>query len=122
LNVVLILEDDPTVTRVIDRALGRAGYLTIVTHNIAAANTTLANVTGVSVVIADYELGGRTTGIEFLGMVRDAYPHIRCILMSGAWRPNEGTEDDPPFDAFVSKPLELEEFISCVRMLCPSTF
>ena len=107
MNVVLILDDDPHSGGYIDRALSRRGYVTIVTYNVAAAKAALANIKGVRVIVADYDLGTQQTGRDFLIEVKRERPDLLCVLTSGLWRPlNE--DEALPFDHFFPKPLDLD--------------
>lgn len=79
---VLFIDDDEGLLRLASRALGRAGYRVSPASTTDAARATMTQETP-DVLIVDYTLGGRETGLEFLRALRRNGLALPAILCTG---------------------------------------
>lgn len=79
-GTVLVVDDDESVLRVVDRALDTAGFAVTLAHTGEEALGRLGE-TPWDVVVVDMRMPGRS-GIEVLREVKAFDPHIEVILMS----------------------------------------
>jgi signal transduction histidine kinase len=79
---VLFIDDDEGLLRLASRALGRAGYRVSPASTIDAARAAMTH-EAPDVLIVDYTLGGRETGLEFLRALRRDGLALPAILCTG---------------------------------------
>jgi DNA-binding NtrC family response regulator len=119
---VLFVDDEVAILEILRRSLLNESYVVITADSAAKALDILAN-TRVDVVVSDEQMPSML-GSKFLGRVRDAYPNIvRIILTGGAGLPaavraiNEG-----PLYRFLSKPLSPDELVRTIRQALQMKF
>ncbi len=78
---VLLLEDDPGISRLVSRQLERAGFHTESAATTAAARTKLA-AEPFDLLLLDYNLGEGKTGVEFYSELQKEGREIAAILMT----------------------------------------
>lgn len=112
---VLIVDDEPNVTRALRRALRKESYEIVCASSAEEALEMLAQST-FHVIVSDHEMPGMR-GIEFLAVVRKKYPDTVRIMLTGhggldtAMRAiNEGD-----IYRFLSKPWEGPELAVTIR-------
>jgi CheY-like chemotaxis protein len=129
----LVLEDDPSVTAVLESCLARLGWPSVASADWEAGRGLLA-AEGCVLLIADQGLSDSFTGAAAIAWARANLPDIRCLLVSGSTRPPR-FRDELPYQAFLDKPFgpkELEEALQRLglppreplprrRYTCPST-
>lgn len=110
---ILIVDDDPFITRALDRTLQDEGY-TIATANggqagIDAFRAALAANEPFAVVITDLGMDG-LDGRQVAAVVKEASPSTPVILLTG-WGPElDGNTSHPLLvDCIVAKPAKLVE-------------
>ncbi len=64
-------------------------------------------------VVTDVEMPGSLDGFTFTRIVKQAWPHIGVVVVSGRKAP--GPDDVPPGTRFLPKPYLPEELIVAVR-------
>jgi DNA-binding NtrC family response regulator len=78
---ILVVDDDPTIRAVLRQTLDRQGY-TVFTAAEPVAAFALLDVQPVDMVISD-NLMPNMSGVSFLSMVRDGFPEVIRILLTG---------------------------------------
>ncbi len=79
---ILVVDDDPSVHRAIERTLRGPGRVFTCTTRAAAALEQLA-ARPTSLVLCDLHMP-EMSGLEFAALVRTQWPHVRCVLVTGS--------------------------------------
>lgn len=109
---VLVVDDDPDVLRSFMRLLG--DYADVKVALGAEAALKVLETKHFDTVVCDFNMAGPHGG-WLLRQVRDKYPHIERILLSGSSYSELSHFLDPGLvDRFLEKPLEVEELIEAV--------
>lgn len=113
-NVVLIVDDDGALRRILQLVLQRDGYRVIAAGD-AAEGLSLARACGPQLAILDYRLPDMT-GIDLLRRLRAADPRLPVIMVTGfadlagaVAATKEGAFD------YLSKPIDNQELLAKVR-------
>jgi CheY-like chemotaxis protein len=111
---LLIVDDDDDLSRVLTRALDRAGY-TI--HRARTGNEALAlipHVARLDAAVVDLVLPG-AGGLDVVRSVRSAFPRCRIVAITGLAEPAlERAFHAAGADAFLAKPVELSQLLEAV--------
>jgi DNA-binding NtrC family response regulator len=78
---VLLVDDDAALLRGLTRALAGEDFQVVIAVSAAEATAVLRR-TSVEVVVCDQRMPG-ITGIDFLAQLRQDYPSIRTLMLSG---------------------------------------
>jgi DNA-binding NtrC family response regulator len=109
---VLVVDDDPDVLRTVMRMLDRHAEV-----KVALGAEQAMQVLGggeVDAVVVDFNMRG-PNGAWLLRHVRDHYPEVSRILLSGSSYAELSPQLEPGLvDVFIAKPLELAELIASV--------
>ena len=81
--LVLLVEDDAEVRKVVCRQLTDIGFLTIEADNAADAIDLLDVVKDVFAVVTDVIMPGKMDGIDLMKAVQQEHPQVAVVLMSG---------------------------------------
>jgi len=107
---LLVVEDDPTVRRVLERMLGRAHYEVVAVASVhEAAQHLQAHHT--DLLLTDLRLGDGT-GIELTATARGRHPNLPVLWISG--QAPESTER-PDDVEFLEKPFSKAELLAAVQ-------
>lgn len=82
-HLVLLVEDDPAVRRVVRQQLVALGYPVIEADNGAQALQLADNVPDIALVLSDMVMPGGINGRQLIELVRQRRPHVGVVLMSG---------------------------------------
>lgn len=82
-ELVLLVEDDPDVRRVVRQQLIDLGYPVIEANNGAQALELVAQVADIAIVLSDVVMAGDIDGRELGRRISASHPHLRILLMSG---------------------------------------
>ena len=129
---ILIVDDEVEVGEVVRRVLERAGYTVTVAHNAAAGLNAVAQQPP-EVVITDIIMP-RVHGVELIKTLRERYPRIRVIAISGggsfgplAYKPDAisthaylAADREAGADETLTKPFDLTDLLAAVRRLLPN--
>ncbi|MDC7713817.1 PAS-domain containing protein [Vogesella sp. LYT5W] len=121
--LVLLVEDDPEVRRVVQRQLSALGYPVVEAENGDEAATLLASIADIGLLLSDIVMPGRLGGRQLAALARQQRPEIRILLMSGYAAPAEGADDQTRDIPLLAKPFteaQLGRMLDEV-MLCPRT-
>ena len=82
---ILIIEDDLMYQKVIEQQIKDLypQYIFEIHSNPTAVSDTMGN--DVLLVICDYDLGGMITGLDILKAIKDTYPSVEVIMLSGSF-------------------------------------
>lgn len=104
---VLVVDDEPAVLRAVQRQLLDEPYEVITAEDIRTADQRLA-ANRVQIVLADHQLGGRETGLDFLARLARSHPDCFRIIFTGQTDFAFAVEaiNDGHISAFLPKPWD----------------
>jgi CheY-like chemotaxis protein len=129
---ILVVDDEAEVGEVIRRVLERAGFeVTVVTN--AAAGLKTVDEQPPDVVITDVIMP-KVHGIELIKILRQRYPRIRVIAISGggsfgplAYKPDAisthaflAAAQDAGAAEMLTKPFDMDDLLAAVRRQLPN--
>jgi DNA-binding NtrC family response regulator len=104
---ILVVEDDPAVLQCSRIGLINDGYDAIGASSLEEARMRL-RANWYDLVLIDYQLPAGRTGLELLALLRDLYPEIPAILVSGSREPGlEHRALELGAVGFLAKPYDL---------------
>ena len=118
-EVVLLVEDEDAVRRLVERALGQKGYEVLsAAHGDEAMKIVSSRGSDIEVLITDIVMP-RMGGLEVAALVKERVPGVRVLYISGYSDSEEvhrviGTAGK----AFLAKPFSPSELARRVRALC----
>src|SRR5450756_688598 len=119
IGTVLVVEDEPVVSSVVQALLSRAGYDVLVAADGASAMHALeAHGSDVDLILLDMTMPGMTTE-EILTEARRLYPMLPVLLTSG-YTSSDAVKhmlDDGTVQGFLAKPYETEVLFATVAQL-----
>lgn len=81
--LLLLVEDEPEVRRVVQRQLTALGYPVLEAENGDEAATMLANIPDIGLLLSDIVMPGQLGGRQLAALVRQQWPQVGILLMSG---------------------------------------
>ncbi len=112
-EVVLVVDDEPTVRAIAVRALEHAGFRTLSAVDADEAEARLrSDPGGVDAVVLDVLMPGRT-GLELLPVLRQIRPGLPVVLTSGYTA--DAAPADDPLTSFLPKPFAPRVLVHSVR-------
>ena len=129
---ILVVDDEVEVGQAVRDVLERAGYAVAVASNVAAGLEAVARQPP-DVVITDIIMP-RVHGVELIKILRERYPRIRVIAISGggsfgplAYKPDAisthaylAAAREAGAEEILTKPFDLTDLIAAVRRLLPN--
>ena len=82
-ELVLLVEDDPNVRRVVRQQLVDLGYPVIEAENGSQGLEMIEHIPDIAILVSDILMPGGINGRQLAGAARTLYPHMRIVLMSG---------------------------------------
>jgi PAS domain S-box-containing protein len=115
--LVLLVEDDPEVRRIVRRQLTELGYPVLEAENGQEALAMIESVPAIGAVLTDIVMPGGVDGWEVARRARDQRPEMRVVLMSGYAHGSPGGEHagedaDLPL---LGKPFEKAALARCLQ-------
>jgi DNA-binding NtrC family response regulator len=112
---VLFVDDELAMLELVRRSLSKEPYVVMTADSAAKALDILAN-TPVDVVVSDQWMP-TMLGSRFLGCVRDAYPDIVRIILTGEPGLSAAVRaiNEGPLYRFLNKPLSSDELAKTIR-------
>lgn len=108
---VVVVEDDPTVRRLLQRLLTRLGHQVVAVADAEAACRCFEQQVP-NLLVTDHSLPGMT-GSELVVWARSRWPEVRTVLVTG-W----GAEVDPTVaDRVLAKPYTNEQMTAMIAEL-----
>jgi CheY-like chemotaxis protein len=111
--LVLVVEDEPLVRMDLAASLGDAGFDVVEVANAHDAIAVLAAEPRVAIIVTDIEMPGSMDGLELARMVRDRWPPVHIIAVSGRHTPQFG--DLPDKSSFFAKPYDVNRLVEAAR-------
>jgi CheY-like chemotaxis protein len=112
---LLLVDDDDDLAHVVSRALERRGFQV---HRARTGNEALAslpNLQRLDGAVVDLVLPG-AGGLEVVRAIRRTFPNCRIVAMTGLAEPvMEQAFRDAGADAFLGKPVELQQLYESLR-------
>ena len=111
-RVVLVVDDEHAVCRLVARMLAEAGFHVLEAHSGTDALALLSTLDGrVQLVLSDIAMPGMT-GTQLAALISGQYPQTPVILMSG--------QGEPPAEGpFLPKPFTADALLEAVGGLVP---
>ncbi len=108
--VVLVVEDEMLLRmRAVDM-VEDAGYTSLEAVDADEAVAILESRSDIALMLTDIQMPGSMDGLKLAHAVRERWPPIKIILVSGQAKP--ATTDIPADSRFYGKPLEAKEMIA----------
>lgn len=89
-ELVLLVEDEPNVRRVVRQQLTDLGYPVIEAENGMQALDMISQIPGIAIILCDVVMPGNLDGRQLGKQVMASHPHVRMLLMSGY---SDGADD-----------------------------
>ena len=113
-KVVLVVEDEPLLLMMAGEIVEDAGFEPILAHNADEAILILELRDDISIVFTDVRMPGSMDGIRLAAAVRDRWPPIKLVVVSGHVT---GASELPAGTHFYRKPYIAEKIAASLREL-----
>lgn len=114
-RLVLLVEDDPDVRRIVRRQLTDLGYPVIEAENGPEAVSMIDNVPDIALILSDIVMPGGIDGWELARFIKKNHPQARIVLMSGyAYGSSDEDIEDPDLP-MLSKPFEKSQLAAILQ-------
>jgi two-component system, response regulator PdtaR len=118
LPVVLVVEDDPLLRMLAVEVVEEAGFLAIEAQNADEAVVLLESRTDITLLFTDINMPGSMDGLKLAYAVRDRWPPIKIMVVSGKQRLQ--SSDLPSNSCFVGKPYQASALVDELRSMIGS--
>ncbi len=112
-SVILVVEDEPLQLMMAVDLVETAGFDVVEARSADEAVRILENRLDIRVVFTDIDMPGGVDGMKLAATIRDRWPPIELIIISGKRRPQP--DDLPARGVFFSKPYRREEVTTALR-------
>ena len=110
---ILIVEDEVLTREYLEFVLQGAGYEAIPAASAEEAIAVLEHRDDVHLVVTDINLPGGLNGLQLAALVRDRWPAINIIAVTGYSAPR--SDELPTGSLFVPKPYSAQKMMQAVR-------
>jgi CheY-like chemotaxis protein len=117
--VVLLVEDEPLVRLTQVDILREAEFWVVEAQDADEAFELLKTRPDISAVLTDVNMPGSMDGFEFARLVRQGWPEVGVLVISGKMAPNPG--DLPPHTDFLQKPIHADDLVAALRKVMMTT-
>jgi CheY-like chemotaxis protein len=116
--VVLVVEDEPLLRMLAVEVVEEAGFIAIEARDADEAVVLLESRTDITLLFTDINMPGSMDGLKLAHAVRDRWPPIKILLVSGQvqLQPSEL----PSNSGFVGKPYQASALVEELRSLVGS--
>ncbi|CAN7411702.1 response regulator [Neorhizobium sp. LjRoot104] len=114
-QVVLVVEDEPLLRMMAMDLVEEAGFQAVEAADADEAVTILETRTDIRIVFTDIDMPGSMNGMKLAAAVRDRWPPIEIIIVSGQVRLSEG--DLPERSVFFSKPYDWQKVTATLHRM-----
>jgi CheY-like chemotaxis protein len=118
LPVVLVVEDEPLLRMLAVEVVEEAGFLAIEARDADEAVELLESRTDIILLFTDINMPGSMDGLKLAHAVRDRWPPIKILLVSGQQRLQ--SSDLPSNSCFVGKPYQAAALVDELRSMVGS--
>lgn len=117
-DVVLIVEDDPSILMVLSAYLSGEGYRVLQAENGAQAFEILASKPHLDMMITDFRLPGGISGVQIAEPAVRLRPELKVIFISGYAQEVRDTDSHLAREApILDKPFDLDELQSIMQSM-----
>jgi CheY-like chemotaxis protein len=113
-KVVLVVEDEPLLLMMAAEIVEEAGFEAIPAHNADEAILILESRNDISILFTDVRMPGSMDGVRLAAAVRDRWPPIELVVVSGHVT---GESELPSGTHFYRKPYVAEQIAASLREL-----
>jgi DNA-binding NtrC family response regulator len=114
-RVCLIVDDEPTIRAYLKAILHKEGYQTLEAENAPQAFRLVRKLNGgLNLVVSDVRMPGEMDGVDLAFAIRDTFPAIPVILVSGYEDTVSAKHPIVDFE-FIQKPLTPEAILAAVN-------
>jgi len=113
MSSILIVEDEVLTSEYLEFVLRGAGYEAIPTASADEAIAVPEHRDDVQLVVTDINLPGGLNGLRLAALVRDRWPAINIIVVTGYSAPR--SDELPTGSLFVPKPYSAQKMMEAVR-------
>jgi CheY-like chemotaxis protein len=118
LQVVLVVEDEPLLRTLAVEVVEEAGFIAIEARDADEAIVLLESRFDITLLFTDINMPGSMDGLELAHAVRDRWPPIKILVVSGKQRLQ--SSDLPPNSCFIGKPYPAASLVEGLRSLVDS--
>jgi CheY-like chemotaxis protein len=113
--VVLIVEDDPLLRMLAVEVIEEAGFVALEAGDADEAVALLESRPDIVLLFTDINMPGSMDGLKLAHAVRDRWPPVKILVVSGQVRPRQA---DLPADCqFIEKPYRAAAMLEELRLL-----
>ncbi|MCX5494958.1 response regulator [Kaistia dalseonensis] len=112
---MLVVEDEPFLRLVTADALQDAGFQILEAGNADEALAVLETKPQIDILLTDIDMPGSMDGVRLAHAVRDRWPPVRLVVVSGHRRPPEA--ELPRGSVFFTKPYEIEAVAETLKRM-----
>lgn len=116
--VVLVVEDDPLMRRLAVEVVEDAGFAVIEACDADEAVILLESRTDIALLFTDIEMPGSMDGLKLAHAVRDRWPPIKILVVSG--KRGFKSSDFPLNSCFIGKPYRAAALVEELRSMVGS--
>lgn len=113
--VVLVVEDEPLQRMMAVDLVEDAGFDVVDVASAAEAVRVLESRPDIRVVFTDIDMPGGLDGMRFAATIRDRWPPIELIIVSGKRKPRP--DELPSRGVFFAKPYKTHEITAVMRRM-----
>jgi CheY-like chemotaxis protein len=118
LSVVLIVEDEPLLRMLAVEVVEEAGFVALEAADADEAVALLESRSDIALLFTDINMPGSMDGLKLAHAVRDRWPPVKILVVSGQVRPQQA--DLPLNSCFVGKPYRKAAMVKELRSLISS--
>ena len=116
--VVLVVEDEPLLRMLAVEVVEEAGFTAIEARDADEAVVLLESRTDITLLFTDINMPGSMDGLKLAHAVRDRWPPIKILVVSGRQRLQ--SSDLPSNGCFVGKPYQASALVDKLRSIIGS--
>lgn len=113
--MIVLVEDEPSEREPISRHLQEHGFAVDVVDNSDAALALLKKRSDIGGLVTDAHVPGKIDGFELAALVRERWPEIAVVMMSG--HSDDSSGPIPEGGDFVSKPYLFSHLVPALNRL-----
>jgi CheY-like chemotaxis protein len=117
-TVVLIVEDDALLRMCAAEIVEEAGFAVIEAADADEAMALLESRSDIALLLTDIEMPGSMNGLKLAHTLRNRWPRIKILVVSGQLRPQ--LTELPADSRFLAKPYQTAALVEELRALAPN--
>jgi CheY-like chemotaxis protein len=117
--VVLLVEDEPLVRLTQVDILREAEFWVVEAQDADEAFELLKTRPDIAAILTDVDMPGSMDGFEFARLVRQGWPEVAVLVISGKTSPSPG--DLPPNATFLHKPILPDDLVATLVKVMATT-